>query len=429
MAKGKKQAGYKTETPSVENKPDISGMIGISDRFALINKLITRDLNNNTNTPTFSLYSKDDISTYLENPYRYEKQLRQAVTYIYGASSHFRRLIQYFTGLSDLSYVISPYKIDPQTVNSKAVNRNYRKVLNVMSALSAKTQLPKILTVCLREDTFYGTMWVTNDNITIQQLPSEYCSISSIEGNVLNVTFDFSYFDSRKSLLEYYPSEFKTKYEVYQRNKTSKWIELDAPTSFAVKCNNDILDYSIPPFAGILREIYDIEDYKQLKLSKTALENYAMVVMTLPMDDDGNWKIDLDKAKDFWRNLDAVLPEQLGSVLSPMDIKKISFEHANTSDTNTIADAEHNLFTAAGVSSLLFNNEKASANALSLSVKADQSVTYGIVKSIEDVINRFIQSQNYGKNFKRSRRCIFKSLSIWYSSCFLLLCVTGVKSG
>lgn len=35
-----------------------------------------------------------------------------------------------------------------------------------------------------------------------------------------------------------------------------------------------------------------------------------------------------------------------------------------------------------------------------LSIKADQSLTYGIVKSIQDVLNRFIQSQSYGKNFK-----------------------------
>lgn len=413
MAKNKSRAGYnrnrnrnqpqhnKQNNQSYSGKTsNIDGMVKISDRFALLNRLITRDLNRNTNAPTFSLYSKDDITTYLSNPYKYEKQLRKAVIYINGASPHFRRLIQYFTGLSDLSYVVSPYRIDPKRVNAKSVARNYRKVLGVLSAMSIKTQFPKILTVCLREDTFYGTMWVTNDNITIQQLPSDYCSISSVEGNVLNVTFDFSYFDSRKSLLEYYPVEFRTKYELYQKDKTSRWIELDSPTSFAIKCNNDILDYSIPPFAGILREIYDIEDYKQLKLTKTALENYAMIVMNLPMDDDGGWKMDFDKAKDFWRNLDAVLPEEVGSVLSPMDIKKISFERSNTGDTNTIADAEQNLFTAAGVSSLLFNNEKASANALLLSVKADQAITFGIVKSIEDVVNRFIQSQSYGKNFK-----------------------------
>ena len=409
MAKSKSRAGYnKQPNRNAQQQNQIhsdtsklpEGMIGISSRFALLNRLITRDLNNNVNTPTFSLYSKDDITTYLSNPYKYEKQLRKAVIYINGASPHFRRLIQYFAGLSDLSYVVSPYRVDPKHVNNNSVARNYRKVLNIMSAMSVKTQFPKILTVCLREDTFYGTMWVTNDNIIIQQLPSDYCAISAIEGNVLNVTFDFSYFDSRKSLLEYYPAEFKTKYATYEKNKTTKWIELDSPTSFAIKCNNDILDYSIPPFAGILREIYDIEDYRQLKLTKTALENYAMIVMDLPMDDDGNWLLDFDKAREFWMNLDAVLPEEVGSILSPMNIHKIGFERSNTSDTDTIADAEQNLFTAAGVSSLLFNNEKASANALSLSIKADQSITFGIVKSIEDVINRSIQSQSYGKNFK-----------------------------
>ena len=83
----------------------MDGAIGISSKFALLNHLITRDLNKNANAPAFSLYNKDNITKYLTNPYQYEKQLRKAVTYIYGASSHFRRLIQYFTGLSDFAYV------------------------------------------------------------------------------------------------------------------------------------------------------------------------------------------------------------------------------------------------------------------------------------------------------------------------------------
>lgn len=396
----KATVGGSPEKEQKNTTADMEGMIGISKRFAVLNKLITRDLNNNTNTPTFSLYSKDNITEYLKNPYTYQQQLRRAVTYIYGASPHFRRLIQYFTGLSDLAYVVSPYRIDPKTVNPKSISRNYRKVLNAMSAMNVRTQFPKILTVCLREDTFYGTMWVTNDNITIQQLPADYCGISTIEGNVLNVTFDFSYFDGHSQYLEYYPTEFQSKYKVYQSNRRMRWQELDSPTSFAIKCNNDILDYSLPPFAGLLREVYDLEDYKQLKLTKTTLENYAMLVMTIGLNEDGEWQIDLDKAKEFWRNLDSVLPEEIGSVLTPMPISKISFEKSNTGDTDTIAEAERNLFSAAGVSSLLFNNDKASANALTLSIKADQAITFGIVKSIEDVVNRYIQAQGFGKNFK-----------------------------
>lgn len=393
----------KTNKASEDNnaaKAIPSGMIGISSRFAAINKLITRDLNNNTSAPTFSLFSRDEIATYLSNPYRYEKQLRKAVIYMYGASSHFRRLIQYFAGLSDLAYVVTPAGTDPQTVNRKALNKNYRKTLNAMSSMSVRTQFPKILTVCLREDTFYGTMRISGNSITVQQLPSDYCSISSIENNVFNVTFDFSYFDSKSAMLDFYPTEFKTKYEIYLSNRSKRWIELDSPTSFAIKCNKDILDYSMPPFAGILREVYDLEDYKQLKKSRTEIENYAMLAMTLPMDNEGNWLLDYDKAKEFWQNLDSVLPEEVGSILSPMKVDKISFEKSNTGDSDTIYEAEQNLFSAAGVQSLLFNNEKASANALVLSVKVDQAITFGIVKSIEDMVNRYIQSQAYGKGFK-----------------------------
>ncbi len=139
---------------------------------------------------------------------------------------------------------------------------------------------------------------------------------------------------------------------------------------------------------------------KQLRLSKTTLENYAMLVMTLGVDDEGNWKMDLEKAKSFYHNLDDVVPEEIGTVLSPMPINKISFERTHAGDTDTISEAEQNLFTAAGVSSLLFNNAKASSNSLLLSIKSDQSLTYSIVKSIECMLNRFVRRHSYGKYFK-----------------------------
>ena len=388
------------------------GYIGISSKFALLNRLITRDLNDPA-TRRMRLFgrgfTKEDIRLYLSNPEKFERELRRAVRYLYGASPHFHRLIQYFVGLSDLSYIVEPYKIDPQTANVRTTNLNYRKVLNALSAMNIGTQLPKILTVCLREDVFYGTLLVTQDCITIQQLPSDWCAISVVEGNVPNVTFNFSYFDTRQNLLDTFPEEFRIKYRLYRDSLTSAnrtngtvlvWQELDAPNSFAVKCNADILNYPLPPFAGILGDVFDIEKYKGLKLDRTELENYAMIAMTIPLTEEGTWGIDLPKAYEFFHNMDTVLPDQIGAVLTPMPLTKIGFEKTHADEADTVAKAEQNLFTAAGVSSLLFNNEKASANALLLSIKADQSITYGIVKSIGDVINRYIQAQNWGKHFR-----------------------------
>lgn len=128
--------------------------VRMPERFASINKLILRDLNGTNTSPTFFLYTKDEITSYLKNPYQYEKNLRNAVVYLYGASSHFRRLIQYFVSLSDLSYVVSPHRIDTTTTRPQTIKRNYRRVLNLLSSMDIKNQFEKILTVCLREDIF-----------------------------------------------------------------------------------------------------------------------------------------------------------------------------------------------------------------------------------------------------------------------------------
>lgn len=392
----------KRSTPQTEKFSFGKDTARFPERFRELSRVVLRDLNNNRRSPSFSRYNRTNILEYLENPYRNQKALRDASIYLYGVSTHYRRIINYFAGLSDLCYVLSPYKVDTSTAKPASIASKYRKCLNILTSMDIDNQFRKVLVVCMREDTFYGYLRDDiGDVITLQQLPADYCDISVIENNVLNVTFDFSYFTSDETILDYYPAEFRQKYQQYQNNRTTmRWQELTSPNAFAVKVNNDILEYAIPPLAGIFPGIYDLEDYKQLKLTKEALENYAVLVMTLGINSDGEWQMPLDQAKDFWRNLDGILPEEVGSILSPMPINKISFERTHAKDTSSTTDAEESIFTAAGVSSLLFNNAKASSNALLLSIKADQAITFAIVQQIEAVINRYIQSQSYGKNFK-----------------------------
>lgn len=376
-------------------------MIGITERFAVINRLIKQDLNRvRRSRDGYRLFSKRQIAEYLRHPENSEKELRDVVRYIYHVSSHFRRLIQYFVGLSDLAYVVSPFQVDLRKDKPENIDKQYHKSLNMLSKMDIRTQFPEILTVVMREDVYYGTLWSDDKSITLQQLPSEYCYISSKQENVFNVGFDFFYFITREDQLDFFPAEFRERYEAYKKKLAPRYQELNAPESFAIKANLDIPLFAVPPFSGVLRDIYDIEEYRDLKLTKTALENYAMVVMTLGVDAEGNWEIPLERAKQFYHNLDSVLPEEVGSVLSPMPINKISFEKSNTGDSDSVAEAEQNMYSSAGVSSLLFNNTKASANALLLSIKSDQCITYGVVKSIEAMVNRYLHHQSFGKKMR-----------------------------
>lgn len=364
------------------------------------NKVVHRNLNGRYTNPTFTRNTKDEIVEYIEDPAAYETELRQAVRYMYGASVHFKRLIGYFSDLTDFAFIISPVGYDNTKVKPKTILSQYNKTMKLINTMNLKTQCHDILVRCLREDIAYVTMHISDCNIIFQYLDPDYCKIATIEDGVFQVTFDFSYFDTNSELLEYYPKEFDKKYKQYLNDRMNRWIELDAPTSFAIKCNRDIPEYAIPPFAGLLRELYDLEDYKALKLSKTVLENYSLLSMKLPMDDDGNFELDLDRARKFWFNLNDVIPEEVGSVLTPMDIEQFDFQKSNTGDTDQVAATENEIFTQAGVSSLLFNNPKASANALALSIKVDQQFTYGIVKSIEEAINRYLHYETYSAKFR-----------------------------
>jgi hypothetical protein len=122
--------------------------------------------------------------------------------------------------------------------------------------------------------------------------------------------------------------------------------------------------------------------------------------MKLAMSNDGRFLLAYDRSRAFWQNLDNVLPDAVGSVLTPFSVDKISFDRSAATEANAVNDATSALWDSAGVSALIFNSAKASSNALALSIKADQGITFGVVKSIEDAVNRYIQAAGAGKNFK-----------------------------
>jgi len=387
--------------PTNNQVESTSSALDYADFSSAISKLVLRDLTQQKRNPTFYKYTRDQIANYIKDPARNEKQLRDAIIYIYNASSNFRRIIQYFVGLTNWQYIIYPDKLDTTTAKPETIKKQFQKTINLISTIDIKSQFPNILTVCLREDTFYGTIWHWNDTITIQQLPSDYCTISSIQQNVPNVSFDFSYFDTYSDYLPLYPAEFQTKYNLYRSNTTLyRWQELDAPNSFAVKVNSDILAYSVPPFAGILEDLYNLIDYKSLQMTRTELENYALLVLKLGKDKDGAWDMPFEKAVEFWQRIDSELPRFTASAMSPMEIQKITFDKANTTGDDKVAQAQNALFAATGISSQIFNADSASSNALLQSIKADQAFTFEIVKKIEAVVNRFLMNQSFSKNFR-----------------------------
>ena len=318
----------------------------------------------------------------------------------YIVGSRLWRIIQYFVGLSDLVYVIVPHQIETEKIKAGGFAAHFKKATDFLSSFGIQRTFREILTICLREDVYFGTIREIDGDILIQRLPSDNCKITSIRGDTYNVSFDFNYFSGRnESKLDFYSDEMRTRYTTFKnKGKEFRWQELDTPASFAIKCNSDIPDFAIPPFLGVLRDIFEIEDYQALKLEKAAIDNYALLVGEFGVDDGGNSNIDLRLLKEFFGNLREVVPPQIAAVAMPTPINKISFERPNGAEHDFVTEAEEHLYNSAGVSSLLFSNAKASSNALLLSIKADQAITYSLVESLGAMLNRYLHSKPFGKN-------------------------------
>lgn len=358
-----------------------------------------RDLAKTTETyKTFYKYTKAEILSYLQAPDRNERQLRDASIYLYNACSYYKRLIEYFAKMPTFTYIMTPSKFDEQKVNLKSFRKAYLNNLHALETMQISDTFRAPVLISLREDVSYNYVWETKDSFMLQALDSEYCKLSSISDGCYNMAFDFRYFDSRPDDLILYADEFQQKYEAYKKGEP-RWQELDPKRTFVLKANYD-LPYIIPPFAGVFESIYDIIDYKALMLAKTETGNYKILVMKVPTDDHGNLTIPLATLTEFYQQMGQNLPENIGIGMSPTEITSFDFEKAGTNDdSDRVKAAEQAFWSAGGVSSLNFNNEKASNNALLQSIKSDETIIWGLVSQIERWLNRYLKFRSGSQKF------------------------------
>lgn len=373
------------------------------NKYVKLGKVILRDMNYDRYSSyvnaIYRKYDRETITSWMEKPETHVKELRNASIYLYEVSSHYRRLINYFAKLSTLSYVVLPYKMNMvKKPELDKIKRQYQKILHVLEVMNIRHELVKILTVCFREDVYYGYVYKTPDSYYIRQLDSDYCKITKIEDGCFLYQFDFTFFDRFPNMLESYGEEFETKYELYRLNKAPRWQDLDPKREFCVKINEDI-PFPMPPFIGVFYGIYDIDDYKSLKKSQTEIGNYKILGMEIPLDSEGNYQIDQDTALTYYRNLTNVLPENIGAFLTPMKVTDYEFEKSGSVDDNKVNDAVQTFWDDAGVGSLLFSNAKQTSATLRLSIMADEQIVFAFMRQIERNINRLLKYET-GDKFK-----------------------------
>lgn len=374
--------------------------------FAQMRKLIVNDLNTMSdnwgdNNLLFHKYSKEQVISFLEQPIKYEKQIRNLVRFLYGNSPHFRQLILYFANLLRFNYIIEPYGIDPSQVKITTFQSQYQEVLDYMDNMNLQHELVKIMRMVMREDIVYGYELSTSDSYYIMTFDPNLCAVSSFEDGVRNYSFDFSFFDGHTKYLSRYPEEFQQKYKLYQKDRTgNRWQELDSRKTICLKFNEDI-DYVIPPFAAIIESIFDLNENREREKLKHKMDNYMVLVQKIPMKQDevNGLLVDMDTATAFHNRATESLPDEVGMITSPMDIDAIKLNRSGT-DPDNPQQAEQSFYSDAGISQFLFSTSAVSASGLAASLKVDEQNMFSLLRQIERWVNRKLKRLNGKYKFR-----------------------------
>lgn len=342
-------------TKSVKEVKDVLQKYdNLKEIFAATNEALQLVDLTKTETRTYQTYSRETLRTYLKSPKSYESQIRNLSKYLYRLCYDYRRICYHYAHMiCGDAFNIIPL-IDPtQENNPDDVLAKYYETLIRWQRMDFANELLKLLVVAWREDTVYAYVYDDSDQeggtCFFHILDGDYCRICAIEEGVFRFAFDFSYFRSHKSELDYYDVEFRTKFNRYESDSTLRWQELEPERQLCFKVNSDDPTMNYPSFASLFEPIINAIDLQALQNAKDELSVYKLLVARLqPLsgtDTPDDFEVDVNTAIKYYNRLSESLPEAIASCISPLPIEAIEFKDLNTTDsTDMISNSLSNLF-------------------------------------------------------------------------------------
>ena len=353
-------------------------------------------------TKTWTVFSKDNLRSYLQNPYAASSQnnLRNLSKFLYTLSFPLRRITNYFASLPDFS----AYKVNldfslTEDNNEETLLKDYEDACRFVRKMNLEMNMFKLLVICWREGIVYFQPYQDDDGtMLLMPLDSQYCKVSSVGyNNLLHVAFDFSFFNGQNSFyLEVWDPEYKKKYNAYQKDSSLRWQELDTARAFKIDLSD--IDLIISPFASLFEALIDLVDLQALMNVKDSLDIYKLLVMKIPTlnsKSPDDFALSLTTAMKFYKKALDTLPEEIGLILSPgMDVDSVSFDKNATTDTNAISDAYQNVMEETGISQIFDSSRLTGSTSVKMSMLSDAMMaTKGIMKQIEAFVNERIQME------------------------------------
>ena len=342
-------------------------------------------------------FTRKQILNMSQYPERYGKNIVRLSRYMYLKSGYYKRLIDYFANSAILNWTVD---LEPKTVKtylpdeklSKQIRINYYKYVAQVNKFKLENHITDIMRRLFVDDACFAYIVENDIETSIYFLDPMYCEIKkNIGGNVFGFAVNRSLIDN--NIYETLPSELQELIEQSKEVSLNNMVMIPYENSLCIKYHNDFT-YLYSPFLGLVTEILNIDDAKDLSKAKSESDAYKLIYLKIPTNDDDQIAMGDEIIIDFTRMVKDVVPETYGVVPVPMDLELVESKSTVADDVNKVEQNVENYYSEAGVSKALISSAS-SGSELKLSMKVDSSDIYRIYRQLEAWVDLQMKLRSY----------------------------------
>jgi hypothetical protein len=329
--------------------------------------------------------TQDSLNRALSNPKQSEEQLRSFVEYYETLSAPIRRIISYLTSQLSLDILYTVTNAEPEDYKTPKFKKDQKNIYDFLDRFDYQYFFRNVIKQLLRNEIYVGCLRDESERIVLQELPLQFCKISSLWDYGYLIDFNFYYFLQPGVSLDGFPDFFKKKFnELFSGENGYKtynpllspdlrgnsqfvyWVSIPPDVAWVFKFDPS-LTVGTPYIASLLPDFIDQAYMRNLQKNTNLASATKILAASIPLLKDQGAKVANALALDskitgqFLALVKVALSDAVKVAVAPIEnISAISFD-GNSEMYDTWMRSS---LASSGLNTALFYTSKLKANAI-----------------------------------------------------------------
>lgn len=365
--------------------------------FSNFRRIMLKDILNNSELIETGYLGKvklEDVQRAMEHPRNSWRTLIRASETLMHISPHYYRLNSLFANMALFCWWIDLYDVR-DNANVETIKKQYSTLAARLENMHIKHEFSKIMRTLPYQDVYYGLVVESSTDFFLQKMDYRLCKLFQVQDGLYNFRLNLSGIKPQE--LDAYPDYVQTAYADYLDGNIGQWYLPPADKQICVKMNSQ-WTYPYPMLINMIKDIFDLDTYKKLKLQSARTDNYKAILVEVPIDETTVDKplLSPDTLSLFAEINRESLSDDIGMIHTlGSKGEAISFKDS-TNTRNNVSDAIDEIYNSSGTTKEFFNGSS-SATAVMLSVENTSGFVYDVYRQFERWVNRYIKLRKFNK--------------------------------